>query len=79
LRIIMVAANALLAVSAPGPTLSLVANGTLALAGVGMTVMLVARVAGNLSRLSQEEPLRRAVPDASPLTATQGLSTSAPA
>jgi phosphatidylglycerophosphate synthase len=79
LRIILVAANALLAVSAPGPTLSLLANGTLALAGVGMTVMLVARVAGNLSRLAQEEPLRRAVPDASPLTATQRLSTSAPA
>jgi archaetidylinositol phosphate synthase len=77
LRIIMVAANALLAVSAPGPTLSLLANGTLALAGVGMTVMLVARVAGNLSRLAQEEPLKRAVPDASPLIATERLSTSA--
>jgi archaetidylinositol phosphate synthase len=77
LRIILVAANALLAVSAPGPTLSLLANGTLALAGVGMTVMLVARVAGNLSRLAQEEPLRRAVPDASPLTATERLGTCA--
>jgi archaetidylinositol phosphate synthase len=74
LRIIMVVANGLLAMSAPGPTLSLVANGTLALAGVGMIVMLIVRVAGNLSRLSQEEPLPRAVPVASRPLASEPLS-----
>ena len=55
-RIILIAANAVLALIAPGPSLYLVASATVALLGVGMVAMLVARVAQNLNRLSREEP-----------------------
>jgi len=61
-RVIMIVANALLAVGTPGPGLSLIANGTLALLGVGMVAMLVARFVRNLSRLAREEPGKQAVP-----------------
>ena len=56
IRIVLIAANAVLPVIAPGPGLSLVANATLALLGIAMTSMLVVRVAHNLSRLAREEP-----------------------
>jgi phosphatidylglycerophosphate synthase len=56
IRIVLIAANAALAVIAPGPGLYLVANATLALLGVGMMSMLVGRVAHNLARLAREEP-----------------------
>ena len=59
LRIALICANAALAVSAPRPTLSLIANATLALFGLGMTFVLVVRVAHNLSQLSREGPARQ--------------------
>ena len=59
LRIALICANAALAVSAPRPTLSVIADATLALFGLGMTFVLVVRVARNLSQLSREEPARQ--------------------
>ena len=56
IRIVLIAVNAVLAVTAPGPGLYRVANATLALLGVGMMSMLVVRVAHNLARLAREEP-----------------------
>jgi len=77
-RIILIAANAALALIAPGPSLYFVANAMLALLGVGMMSMLVARVAQNLSQLSREEPYVR-TPHASHLTPTRRLGISASA
>jgi len=57
-RIILIAVNAALAMSAPGPTLYIAANVSLALLAIGMIAMLGVRVAQNLSRLSREEPYR---------------------
>jgi archaetidylinositol phosphate synthase len=56
LRIIMILANTVLAVSGPGPTVALVANGMLAALGIGMVGMLLVRVAGNLRELARHEP-----------------------
>src|SRR5204862_4929625 len=78
IRIMLIAANGVLAVLAPGPTLYLVANATLVLLGVGMVATLVARVAQNLSRLAREEPDVR-TPHTSPLGATRHLGISATA
>ena len=75
-RIILIAANAALALIAPGPSLYFVANAMLALLGVGMMSMLVARVAQNLSQLSREEPYVR-TPHASHLTPARRLGISA--
>jgi archaetidylinositol phosphate synthase len=77
-RIILIAANAVLAVITPGASLYLFASATLALLGVGMMSMLVVRVAQNLSRLSREEPYIRR-PHTSHPTATRRLGISAPA
>ncbi len=78
IRIMLIAANGVLAVLAPGPTLYLVANATLVLLGVGMVATLVARVAQNLSRLAREEPYVR-TPHTSHLAATRRLGISASA
>ena len=78
IRIMLIAANGVLAVLAPGPTLYLVANATLVLLGVGMVATLVVRVAQNLSRLAREEPDVR-TPHTSPLGATRHLGISATA
>ena len=74
----LIAANGVLGVLAPGPTLYLVANATLVLLGVGMVATLVVRVAQNLSRLTREEPHVR-TPHTSHLAATRrfGISASA--
>lgn len=77
-RIVLIAANAVLAAIAPGPSLYLVATATLALLGVAMVATLVVRVAQNLSQLSQAEPYVR-TPHASHLTATRRLGISASA
>lgn len=55
-RLIMILANAALAVSGPGPTVDLVANGTLALLGLGMIVLLTGRVVKNVRELARQEP-----------------------
>ena len=77
-RIILIAANAALAVITPGASLYLIASATLGLLGVGMMWMLVVRVAQNLSRLSREEPYIRR-PHPSLLTTTERLGSSASA
>ena len=78
-RIILIAANAVLALIAPGPSLYLVASTTVALLGVAMVGMLGVRVAQNLSRLSREEPRLSVVAHPSPLTTTERLGISASA
>lgn len=77
LRIVMILANTLLALSAPGPRLSLVANSALVLLGLGMVTLLVARVAENLQRLSREELVTSVVPGASFLITAGRLPVSA--
>src|SRR5437660_1377282 len=77
-RIMLIAANAALAVITPGASLYLIASATLGLLGVGMMWMLVVRVAQNLSRLSREEPYIRR-PHPSLLTTTERLGSSASA
>lgn len=76
-RLVMILANVLLAVSPPGPHLFLIANATVSLLGIGMVALLAVRVAKNLTRLSREEPLKRAVPMTSSVASTQRLGASA--
>ena len=78
-RIILIAANAVLALIAPGPSLYFVASATVALLGLAMVGMLGVRVAQNLSRLSREEPRLNVVAHPSPLTTTERLGISASA
>ena len=79
MRIILIAANAVLALIAPGPSLYFVASATVALLGLAMVGMLGVRVAQNLSRLSREEPRLNVVAHPSPLTTTERLGISASA
>jgi len=76
-RIILIAANAALALAVPGRMVTTVATGTVGLLGICMLGMLLARVASNLRALSQQEPARQAGPRSSRLTATQRLGASA--
>jgi archaetidylinositol phosphate synthase len=61
-RLVMIAANAALAVCPPGGNVHLIASATVAGLGLGMIALLGVRVARNLARLSREEPRPLAVP-----------------
>jgi phosphatidylglycerophosphate synthase len=58
-RIVLIAANTLLALGSPGPMLTRAANWTLGLLVLGMLGAAGARVAANLSALARLEPLQR--------------------
>ena len=76
-RIILIAANATLALAVPGRMVTAVATGTVGLLGICMLGMLLARVASNLRTLSQQEPALQASPRSSRLKATERLGISA--
>jgi len=76
-RIILIAANATLALAVPGRMVTAVATGTVGLLGICMLGMLLARVASNLRTLSRQEPALQASPRSSRLKATERLGISA--
>ena len=76
-RIILIAANATLALAVPGRMVTAVATGTVGLLGICMLGMLLARVASNLRTLSQQEPALQPSPRSSRLKATERLGISA--
>ena len=76
-RIILIAANATLALAVPGRMVTAVATGTVGLLGICMLGMLLARVASNLRTLSQQEPALQSSPRSSRLKATERLGISA--
>jgi len=76
-RILLIAANAALALAVPGRMVTAVATGTVALLGICMLEMLLTRVASNLRTLSRQEPARQAGARSFRLTATPRLGASA--
>ncbi|HYT99654.1 MAG TPA: CDP-alcohol phosphatidyltransferase family protein [Gemmatimonadales bacterium] len=76
-RILLIAANAALALAVPGRMVTAVATGTVALLGICMLGMLLTRVASNLRTLSRQEPARQAGARSFRLTATPRLGASA--
>ena len=58
-RLVLIVANTLLALGAPGPMLTTIANWTLGLLVVGMLVAAAVRIAGNLAALAELEPSQR--------------------
>ncbi len=58
-RLILVATNALLVLSGPGPRVVTIANWALGLLVLGMLAMVARRIAGNLSELARLEPAQR--------------------
>ncbi len=76
-RILLIAANAALALAVPGRMVTAVATGTVALLGICMLGMLLTRVASNLRTLARQEPARQAGARSFRLTATPRLGASA--
>jgi len=60
-RLVLIAANTLLALGTPSPMLSRIANWTLGLLVVGMLAAAAVRIAGNLATLAKVEPARRRI------------------
>jgi phosphatidylglycerophosphate synthase len=58
-RLVLIIANTLLALGAPGPMLNTIANWTLGLLVVGMLAAAAIRIAGNLATLADLEPSQR--------------------
>jgi len=58
-RLVLIAANTLLALGSPGPLLTAIANGTLVLLVLGMLGAAAVRIAANLSALARLEPVPR--------------------
>ena len=69
-RIVLVIANALLALSRPGAVPVMIANGVAAALTLGMLALVAVRMARNLRELAQLEPPRREPPPSLPAPAS---------